>query len=140
MIVVDVNVLVAAHRADHPHHESAFRFLTGALRSDTVVVPDSVWSGFLRVVTHPRVFEGPSTLPEANAFVRDVVGSQRYRHIGGFSDGIDAFLQMCESSDARGALIPDAYIAAVALVHGCPVATFDRDFGRFDSVRVVSPQ
>lgn len=139
MIVVDVNVLIAAHRADHAQHEPAMRYLVAALRGDTVIVPDSVWSGFVRVVTHPRIFERPSTLAEATAFVRDVVGARRYRANAGLSDGIDSFLQVCERADARGALVPDAYIAAVALAHGCPLATFDRDFGRFEGVRVVTP-
>lgn len=36
-------------------------------------------------------------------------------------------------------LVPDAYIATVAITHGCPVATFDRDFRRFDDLTVVTP-
>lgn len=139
MIVIDVNVLVAAHRADHPSHGSARTFLEDALRTETVIVPDAVWSGFLRIVTHPRIFERPSALDAASTFVRDVVSARRYRDIGGLTDGIEPFLRVSADAGATGALVSDAYIAAVAIVHGCPVATFDRDFGRFAGVRVVAP-
>ena len=41
----------------------------------------------------------------------------------------------CGEGDAIGDLIPDAVIAAEAAEHGCAVATPDRDFARFPSVR-----
>jgi predicted nucleic acid-binding protein len=40
---------------------------------------------------------------------------------------------------ATGNLVPDAYIASVVLGYDCPVATFDRDFRRFDGPRIVTP-
>lgn len=139
MIVVDVNVLVAAHLSDHSHHEIAFRFLSTALEEDSVVVPDAVWVGFLRIVTNVRIFETPSTLPEALAFVRAVTGADSYRCVPGLIDGLESFLRMVGESDAMANLVPDAYIAAIAVAHSCPVATFDRDFGRFPGVQVVTP-
>lgn len=139
MIVVDVNVLVAAHLSDHVHHESARTFLTRALAEDTVVVPDAVWSGFLRIVTNPRIFETPSTPDSAVGFVRAVTAAAGYRHVPGLVDGIETFLHLITESQAAANLTPDAYVAAVALTHHCPVATFDRDFRRFDGVEIVTP-
>lgn len=140
MIVVDVTVLVAAHLGSHEHHEPALRFLERSLSDDLVIVPDAVWSGFLRIVTNGRIFRVPSTVPRASEFVRVVVGAPGYRHVAGLIDGIEPFLQMCESSEASANLVPDAYIAAVARAHRCPVATFDRDFRRFDGVEIVTPE
>lgn len=137
MIVVDVNVLVAAHLADHPHHESALSYLSAALAEDTVLVPDVVWSGFLRIVTNSRVFTRPSSIREAVGFVRAVESAGGYRHVPGLVDGLGPLLRIVVDNDASANLVPDAYIAAVAVSHSCAVATFDRDFRRFDGLEVV---
>jgi predicted nucleic acid-binding protein len=34
----------------------------------------------------------------------------------------------------RGPLVPDAWLAALALSHGCRLATADRGFARFDGL------
>jgi len=47
--------------------------------------------------------------------------------------------RICEQSDATGDLLPDAVIAAIALEHGCVVASLDRDFARFESIDHVVP-
>lgn len=138
MIVVDVNVLVAAHRGDHPEHDRARTFLQDALASDTVIAPDLVWAGFLRVVTNRRIFPVPTPLGDAVAFVRAVLSASTRRPPGGI-ELVDAFLDLALASNAAGDLVPDAYIASVAIENGCPVATFDRDFRRFDGLRIVEP-
>lgn len=38
-----------------------------------------------------------------------------------------------------GNLVPDAYLAAVALAHGCRVATADRGFARFPGLDWFDP-
>ena len=140
MIVADVNILVAAYRADHPHHVVAHSFLTAALESDRVVVADLVWTGFLRVVTNRRVFPVPTPIDQALAFVDAVRGAAGYRPLAGLLEGIDPFLQLVERDQLSGDLIPDAYIASLALSLGCAVATFDRDFRQFDGLQIVTPQ
>lgn len=137
MIVVDVNVLVAAHMAGHPHHSTALRALTAALEADTVIIPDAVWSGFLRIVTNPRIFVQPALIDEAIAFTRAVCATENYRHLPGLTNTIGPFLDLVKQSAATAALVPDAYIAAIAQSHSCPVMTFDRDFRRFDGVELV---
>ena len=61
MFLMDVNVLVYAHREDTLEH-SAYREWLESTINDTVPYGYSelVLSGFLRVVTHPRIFEVPS--------------------------------------------------------------------------------
>lgn len=139
MILVDVNVLVAASVIRHPDHESARRFLVERLSSDEVLVPDAVWSGFVRVATSRRVFEKPLTLSEAASYVNAITRAPGYRSVPGLADGIESFLDMCAAYGATGNLVSDAYIAAVARAHACPVATFDRDFGRFEGIEAIRP-
>src|SRR5262245_36950466 len=69
----DVNVLVAASRADHVHHHVAHRWLTQALRASATgsrldVMP-MVIVGFLRLVTHERVFPDPTPIDAAVEFI-----------------------------------------------------------------------
>lgn len=140
MIVLDVNVLIAAFRSDHPHHTIANPWLSELLGGyDDVVVPDSVWVGFLRIVTHPMAMTQPSALDEAAEFVREVVSAPAYLTAAPFTEAASRLVELCRESQATGNLVPDAYIASVALGYGCPVATFDRDFRRFDGLTVVTP-
>src|SRR5579859_6216520 len=69
MLLPDVNILVYAHRRDAPDHALYRQWLEGMINGDDAYgISDLVLSGFLRVVTHPRVFKPPSSLDEALAF------------------------------------------------------------------------
>lgn len=66
MILLDVNVLVYAHRDDTPHHAAIRSWLESVVSDDSAFcVPELVLSGFLRVVTHPRIFAPPTPLEQA---------------------------------------------------------------------------
>lgn len=140
MIVLDVNILIAAFRQDHPHHDATRPWLAALLGGyDDVVVPDPVWVGFLRIVTHPNALIEPSSLDEAAAFITDVVSAPAYLTAPPFTESATRLVDLCRESQATANLVPDAYIASVALGYGCPVATFDRDFRRFDGLAIVTP-
>jgi hypothetical protein len=63
MILPDVNVLVYAHRHDVPDHAHYRSWLEDAVASDAAFgVADIVLSGFLRVVTNPRIFSHPTPI------------------------------------------------------------------------------
>ena len=51
----------------------------------------------------------------------------------------DIFQRLCTASAVRGNLAPDAYLAALAIESGCEWVTTDRDFARFDGLRIRSP-
>lgn len=70
LILHDVNVLVYVHRHDSARHSDYRSWLERLLDSDRAFgICDLVLSGFLRVVTHPRVFGDPTPLPLAMQFV-----------------------------------------------------------------------
>jgi uncharacterized protein len=136
MQLADVNVLVGAFRSDTPGY-GACRHAVEAMVEGPLpfAVSDVVLSGFLRVVTHPRVFDPPTPTREALAFAevyRDqphaVLVSPGHRHW-------EIFTSLCGSGGARGNLIPDAYLAALAIESGCHWLTADRDFGRFPGLQ-----
>lgn len=140
MIVLDVNVLLAAFRADHVHHPLARPWLESILSAGTgVLVPDFAWVGFVRVVTNSHVFEVPSTPSEAFEFIEAICAAPSYSGIPGLADGLSAFRHVALESDAWGNLVPDAYLASVARAHAAPIASFDRDFRRFDGLEIIVP-
>ncbi|MCL2316001.1 MAG: PIN domain-containing protein [Actinomycetia bacterium] len=140
-VVLDVNILVAAHQPLHAHHDLAARWLSHHLSGATgsVVVPDIVWAGFARVTTNLHAFNPPATPQDAALFAEAVTRAPAYCGIAGLADGVQPFFGTVVRAQARGNLVTDAYIAAVALQLGAAVATFDRDFRRFDGLRIVTP-
>jgi len=58
MYLMDVNILVYAHREDVKNHKEYRQWLESVINSPVNYGYSSlVLSGFLRVVTHPKVFE-----------------------------------------------------------------------------------
>lgn len=140
MILLDVNVLVHAHREDADRHPEFRAFLESALDGpEPCGVSDLVLSGCLRVVTHPRVFDPPSPLRAALEFVRTVREHPNTRVVRPGDRHWDLFVQLCQEGDARGNLVSDAYHAALAVESGGEWITTDRDFARFPGLRWRHP-
>ena len=140
MLLPDVNVLVYAFRADmaeHPLHRS---FVQGLLDGDEAFGLSSlVLSGFLRVVTHPRVFATPDPLEDALAFVGALRESGHSIAIEPGPRHWEIFERLCRTGRARGNLVADAYLAALAIESGCEWVTTDRDYARFPGLRWRHP-
>lgn len=141
MLLLDVNVVLAAHRADHPQHASILSWFSGILEgTEPFCVPTVVWGSFLRLSTNRRIFEIPTPLPEAFAFVEAVCAQPHHLSLAPGPTHLSFVRRLCEEADATGDLVPDAIIAAIALEHGCTVASLDRDFARFSSITHVRPE
>jgi toxin-antitoxin system PIN domain toxin len=132
MILPDVNVLVYAHRGDSPNHRAYREWLESAINSDQAYgVADIVLSGFLRVVTHPRVFNPPSTIEQALAFVHNVRNQPNCVIIRPGPRHWAIFEELCRAANVKGNLVPDAFLAALAVESGSEWITTDRDYSRF---------
>lgn len=140
MRFVDVNLLVYAHRRESPDHDAHRRWLEDARRSDEPLgVSDLVLSGFLRVVTHPRIFNTPSHLDQALAFTEQLrAGANVVRVVPG-SRHWDIFTRMVRRVGARGNDLPDVYLAAMAIEAGATLWSADRGFARFPNLRWRHP-
>ncbi len=136
MLLIDVNVLVYAHRQDAPNHAEFRRWLEGVMQSDRAyAVSEIILTGFLRIVTHPRVFRTPTPLNQAIAFTHDVRDQPNCVIVQPGRRHWDIFTRLCRSVGARGNLVPDAYLAALAIESGCEWITTDRDYARFEGLR-----
>ena len=140
MKLLDVNVVLAAHRDDHPHFAVARAWLDELLstRSPFSVI-DLVAVAFLRVATNRRIFPVPTPAPEGFAYLRALRGQPGHVLLAPGPGHLGMLQQLCEDLDISGDLIPDAQLAAIAVEHGCELVSFDRDFARFPTLRWTRP-
>ena len=140
VIAVDVNILVYAFRGELPEHARAFDSVELLRRGEAPWgVPGEVLSGFLRLVTNPRVFQTPASIADAVAFVRALTASPSFLLLKPSDGHLERFLDLCGSARVRGKLVPDAWLAALAIEHGCTWWSRDRDFARFPNLDWVDP-
>jgi len=140
VLVLDVNVVLAAYRGDHPHHADVRQWFDEMLAGgDDFAVPDAVWASFLRLATSHRIFEVPSTITDAFGFLEATVAQHGCVRAGPGPRHLTILRRLCEEAGAVGDLVPDAVVGAVAVEHGAEVVTLDRDFARFASVRHRRP-
>ena len=140
MLLLDVNVWIYAHREDTPRHKDFKQYVETLLGNDAPFgVSNLVMGGFLRVVTHPKVFDPPTPLPIAIQFAESIVGHPDAVLVfpGGRHWGI--FMDLCRKVDARGNLVSDAYFAALAIESGNTWVTTDRDYSRFPGLEWKHP-
>ena len=138
MIAVDTNVLVYAHRAETALHQAATRKLVDlAAGRGLWGLPVFCAGEFIRVVTHRRVFNPPSTLEEAIQFLERVVAAPGCRILRPEAGFFELLTTVAREADARGNLAFDAQIAALCREHGVStLLTNDRDFARFEGLRL----
>lgn len=140
LFVPDVNVLVYAFRADAPAHDAYSSWLNGALGTDRIGVADAILNGFLRLVTHPRIFAEPAPMSSALAFVRGLVDAPNTQWL---TQGATVWTQFdtlaADDSAVRGDLVADAHIAALCLTNRGRLATRDRGFARFPGLKWFDP-
>jgi hypothetical protein len=140
MILMDVNVLVYAHREDSTRHGEFKAWLEKLINSDqSYGIADIILSGFLRIVTHPRVFKIPTSIHKALQFVSQVRDQPNARLIAPGSRHWEIFTKLCQTAGVKGNLVADAYLAALAIESGCEWFTTDRDFSRFPGLRWGHP-
>jgi uncharacterized protein len=81
----------------------------------------------------------PTPLDDAFSFIEAVRSQPNHLGVDPGPRHLTLLRRGCDGADATGDLVPDAVLAALALEHGCTVATLDRDFTRFTDVRHVRP-
>jgi toxin-antitoxin system PIN domain toxin len=127
----DVNVLVAAYRADHPHHTTARTWLeqalTQAASGATFSVMPMVTASFLRLVTSPKIFQQPTPIADAVLFVDVMLAATGARQTTAGAEW-PRMRSLCLEQQLSGNDLPDAWLAACVMHHGEHLVTFDRDF------------
>jgi toxin-antitoxin system PIN domain toxin len=140
MLLPDVNILVYAHRPESPDHARYRAWLTELVNGPSAfAVSELVLSGFVRVVTNPRIFRTPTPVRRALEFTELVVGRPNCTVVRPGPRHYRLFADLCRVIDARGNDVADAYHAAIAIESGSELVTTDRGFARFPKLRWRHP-
>ena len=140
MRCVDVNVLVNAFRDDAVRHGEHRAWLIDAAADDEVLgLPSASLDGFLRVVTHPRIFARPTPIDEAVAFADALLGGARVVEVRPGEQHRGILHDLVTELGLRGNDIPDASLAALAIERGASFWSSDRGFARFPELRWRHP-
>ena len=132
MILVDANLLIYAKFSDFPQHEVAREWLESTLNSQgRVGVAWPTALAFLRITTNPRLFDNPLTIEAAWKQVLEWIEHPRVWIPQPTDDHVETLGNLLRATQAAGNLIPDAYLAALAITHGLTLCSADSDFSRF---------
>ncbi|MBV9379761.1 MAG: type II toxin-antitoxin system VapC family toxin [Streptosporangiaceae bacterium] len=141
MMLVDTNVMIYAHRRDAERHKEYRDWMRSMINGpEPYAVSDFAVSGMIRVVTNRRVYrEDASTTEEALTYAAEIRNQPHATVVNPGARFWPIFTRLCRQVGAWGKLVPDAYLAALAIEHGCEFVTEDRDFGRFQGLRWRHP-
>lgn len=138
MQLPDINVLIYAHREDAPEHDRYAAWMMALTAAEEpFAISEIVLAGFLRIVTHVKIFDPPTSMNTALAFCQRLVDWPRAVMIAPSRRHWDLVVGLC--ANIQGPLVTDAYLAALAIEHGCELATTDSDFARFPGLRWRHP-
>jgi len=132
----DVNVLVYAFQPDMEYHADCRSWLASLANGRApFAMSTQVMSSFVRVVTSPKIFGRPKLLHEAFAFCNALLVQPTCQIIQPGPRHWSIFEDLCQTANARGNLITDAWFAALAIESRCEWVTYDRDYARFPGLR-----
>ncbi|WP_143310062.1 TA system VapC family ribonuclease toxin, partial [Candidatus Entotheonella palauensis] len=138
--LVDANLLIYAYAREMPQHEAARTWLDQQLNTEPRVgLPWPSLLAFVRLMSHPRIFERPVSVPTAWSQVERWlrvpsvwIPAPTERHattLGG----------LINITVTRANHVPDAHLAALAPEHGLTLCSSDRGFARYPGLRLENP-
>lgn len=138
---IDVNILLYASDETSPFHAKAAGFLQECAQGREVFcVAWLTAMSYLRMATHPSIFERPLTPAQAMGNIEALLSLPHCRAIGEEPDHLRVYQDITRAVPARGNLVPDAHLAAVLSQHGVvTLYTHDRDFRKFSFLDVRDP-
>ncbi len=136
----DVNVLVYAYDVRHPRQGEYAAWIEDVANGpEGFGLPSVMLSGFIRIVTHPKVFLSPLTPERATEIADELRAAPAAVPMEPGRRHWSIFTELCRKVRAKGNTVPDAYLAALAIEHGCEWNTTDHGFARFPGLRWRHP-
>ena len=140
MLLADVNVFLYARRRESERHEEYRGWLEERLSGvEPFGVSELVLASFVRIVTNRRVYVEPTPLAAALEYCETVLQAPATLRVRPGTQHWSIFTDLCRQGQARRHLVPDAYLAALAVEQGATWVTTDRGFSRFPGLRVGHP-
>jgi len=93
---------------------------------------------FVRIASDRRVFVHPPSAAEVCAIIETWLAAPNVRLLNPGPRTWAHLAGICDHAQAHGSRVTDAHMAALALGHGATIAATDKDFRRFDGIRLLS--
>jgi uncharacterized protein len=140
MILVDANILLYAYDAGASQHPVCRDWLESAfVRQEAIGFAWSTILSFLRLSTDSRVFRAARRWKEAEDIVNSWLDQPAAYLLQAGEEHWAILSRLIRDGQARGPLIMDAHLAALAIEHGATLCTNDRDFTRFPGLKLLNP-
>lgn len=138
---VDANVLLYASDESSPLHGAARAVVERLARGPDIAY--LFWPtvmAYLRIATHPAIFDRPLSGTEAIRNVEQLL-DRPHVQVPGEQDGFwDRYREVARDARPSGNLVADAHLVALMVENGVrTIWTHDRDFRRFATIDVHDP-
>jgi uncharacterized protein len=138
MFILDVNVLIYAFSTSSPDHLLYRSWLNTALSNSEVRAPSVVISGFLRIVSNPKLFSNANTAM-ALAFIDGLETQVNFAVFHDSAQQWRIFKNLCQTMQPTGNDFSDLFIAAFALEYNATLVSADQGFARFTNLKWFKP-
>jgi hypothetical protein len=139
VILIDANLMIYAYHRNAPQHERARAWLESTFATEDVGIALTTALAFVRITTRMQPLERPISAATAIGVVRSWLTDGGARLVTPTDRHWQVFQRVATEGQARGPLLMDAHLAALAIEHGATLATSDRDFTRFPGLRLQFP-
>lgn len=140
MILPDINLLLYAHHPRAPQHPQALAWWNGCLQgSEGIALAWAVIQGFVRITTHPRIFQNPLPVAGALERVEEWLTLPHVHLIHPAQTHFHRWSELLNQIGTAGNLTTDAHLAALAIERGLILHTTDADFARFPGLKWKNP-
>lgn len=140
-VALDANLLLHAVNDESRNRESAEQTLRLLVERGTITY--LFWPvilAFVRASTHPQVFTRPLSYDQAVRNIEQLLVQPTVRSPGESERFWTTFRNAADAVRPRGNMLTDTHIVALMRDHGVSeIITWDRDFRKFDGIRVVDP-
>jgi len=136
VILCDVSVLLGAMVERSPH-DAVCRSELDRLRTRPreMALSELILAAVVRIGSNPRVFRPTPTPDEVFLYVEALTSQVEVRRVEPGPRHWMIFRELVLKTGIRGSDTTDAYLAALALEHGCEWWTTDGGFSRFPGLR-----
>jgi len=138
--LLDANVLLYAYDASAAHHPACRGWLERIFNEEEPVgLPWQTLLAFVRIVSNPRAVRNPLASASACALVEEWLARPQAVIVEPGERFWSLFRKVVDTAQVGGPLVTDAALAALALEHGAVLCSTDRDFRRFDGLKLCDP-
>ena len=140
MILLDANLLIYAYDESSPYQVGARRWVESIFSgAEPVRLSWLTLMAFLRITTNPKLFERPLSGREAMDVLYEVTAAPSVAILHPGRQHMSILDRLLEETGVRGPLVMDAHLAALAIENQATLCTTDRDFRRFQGLRLHFP-